>query len=253
MWPSSARLEIGRKRGRRGPVPTGRRDDPMPVRVGTSPIGPPTTTPALLQTTCTAPNASTAAAANASTADRCETSVRTPIASPPSPVTAATAASMPAWSTSETTTRIPSAAKRSTMARPIPLAPPVTTAVLPSRSFMIGLSPRRANAATASPSASGWSPWMLWPAPASSSTRRSPTSCRYRSTSDGSMISERSPRTTSVGRCTAAAWSHPFGSSSNVRRPPVDADAVAAVVPPRPAPFVGRPGVQEHRPLERLP
>ena len=42
-----------------------------------------------------------------------------------------------ATSTSAITTRIPSARNRSTSPRPIPLAPPVTTATFPSRSCIL--------------------------------------------------------------------------------------------------------------------
>ena len=93
-------------------------------------------TPALLQRMWTAPNASIVLAARASTSAARETSVRTgSTVAPPAFISDAVLARAPS-STSARTTFIPSAAKRSAIARPMPLAAPVTTAVLPLNSFM---------------------------------------------------------------------------------------------------------------------
>jgi hypothetical protein len=93
-------------------------------------------TPALLHTTCTALNRSTAAAASACTDASSLTSVRTVSASTPRPVMRSAAASSAPSSTSASTTCIPDAANRSDRANPIPLAAPVTTAILPASSFI---------------------------------------------------------------------------------------------------------------------
>ena len=107
------------------------------VSVHIGPALPPT--PALLQTTCAAPKCSTVRAASAATAAPSCTSVRTAstLARPaPGGRQASTAPSGPS-STSASTTFIPSAAKRSARALPMPLAAPVTTATLPPRSFTV--------------------------------------------------------------------------------------------------------------------
>src|SRR5262249_27500144 len=92
---------------------------------------PPWNTPALLQSTSTAPNVENAVEASASTSSNDVTSTLIPITSPPSSPTAVRSA----WSsTSARTTCMPSAAQRRARLRPIPLAAPVTTAVFPSRS-----------------------------------------------------------------------------------------------------------------------
>src|SRR5437762_2465238 len=88
-------------------------------------------TPALLQSTCTAPKASKARAASACICARSATSVRTARALTPSACASPATAAMPASSRSATTTLAPSRANRWISARPIPLAPPVTTAVRP--------------------------------------------------------------------------------------------------------------------------
>ncbi len=90
-------------------------------------------TPALLQTTCTAPNSVNARSARACTSVRRLTSVFTARPRRPAWVTPATVSAMPVSSRSATTTSAPSRAKSSASARPIPLAPPVTTAVRPCR------------------------------------------------------------------------------------------------------------------------
>src|SRR5215472_13572711 len=87
-----------------------------------------TVTPALLHSTWTAPHCEKARSARACTSARRVTSVRALMASPPTPLTAATVPSMPASSTSATTMRAPARARHRHSARPIPLAPPVTTA-----------------------------------------------------------------------------------------------------------------------------
>src|SRR6267378_1705906 len=91
-------------------------------------------TPALLQRTCTAPNASKARAASACTWGSSVTSVRTPSALTPSACASPATAAIPRSSRSATTTLAPSRANRRINARPMPLAPPVTTAVLPRNS-----------------------------------------------------------------------------------------------------------------------
>src|ERR671919_753908 len=87
---------------------------------GTVHASPPMPTLALLHSTCAVPNRSNVAAASASTADGSRTSVTT------------------AATSSAPTTRIPSRAKRWASAKPMPDAPPVTTATLPSRSSIRG-------------------------------------------------------------------------------------------------------------------
>ena len=94
------------------------------------PLYPPT--PALLQSTCTAPNASKARSASASTLCGFETSVSTASSSAPVSRSEAAVASRASRSTSARTTRMPSSAKRCASPRPIPLAAPVTTATRPS-------------------------------------------------------------------------------------------------------------------------
>src|SRR5882724_722079 len=104
-------------------------------------------TPALLQSTCTAPNVSKARAASACTWASSVTSVRTASALTPSACASPATTAIAASSTSATTTLAPSRANRSVSARPIPLAPPVTTAVRPrsSTSTSLGIgSPRTA-------------------------------------------------------------------------------------------------------------
>ena len=59
----------------------------------------------------------------------------------PALATSATVSAIPASSRSATTTRAPSRAKARDSARPIPLAPPVTTATLPFK-LSIGLPAR---------------------------------------------------------------------------------------------------------------
>ena len=93
------------------------------------PCGPPT--PALLQTTCTAPNAESAASRSASTAARSDTSVTTGSTDAPAPASSAAAFASAGSSTSAMTTCMPSAANRSASPSPIPLAAPVTTATRP--------------------------------------------------------------------------------------------------------------------------
>ena len=90
--------------------------------------------PALLQTTWTAPKASRVASRKASTDSSEVTSVTTPMTSRPAP-TNSEATLTASGTISAMTTFIPSAAKRPTMALPMPPAPPVTTATLPLKSF----------------------------------------------------------------------------------------------------------------------
>src|SRR5258708_294328 len=82
-------------------------------------------TPALLHTTCTAPNVSSVVSANRWTSSARDTSQRTPTTSaPPERKRCSATASTPS-STSARTTFIPSAANRSASPKPMPLAPPV--------------------------------------------------------------------------------------------------------------------------------
>src|SRR5262249_22307096 len=93
---------------------------------------PPLVTPALLKRRLHAPYLSNTCCASASTESKSLTSVATPSTSPrfrSSPtVSARTGCSMSAM-----TTRAPSSSRASTMPRPMPLAPPVTTATLPAK------------------------------------------------------------------------------------------------------------------------
>src|SRR5580692_9477954 len=93
------------------------------------PCEPPT--PALLQTTWTAPNCDSAASRSASTADRSATSVTTGSTEAPNSARVAAALDSAGSSTSAITTCMPSAANRSASPSPIPLAAPVTTATRP--------------------------------------------------------------------------------------------------------------------------
>ena len=93
-------------------------------------------TPALLQTTCTAPKRSIAAAARAFTAASSLTSVGTASVLTPRPAIFSEAACSAGCSTSARTTSSPARANRSASAKPIPLAAPVTTATFPTVSSM---------------------------------------------------------------------------------------------------------------------
>src|SRR5262245_10541252 len=87
--------------------------------------------PALLNITWRPPNCATAKSTSACTSSAFETSVsRNATASPSSLATSFPRSAF----TSAMTTRAPSAANSSTVARPIPLAPPVTMATFPARS-----------------------------------------------------------------------------------------------------------------------
>src|SRR6185436_2113907 len=90
-------------------------------------------TPALLHSTWTAPISANARSASAWTCSSRLTSVLTATAALPARATSATVSAIPASSRSATTTRAPSRAKARESARPIPLAPPVTTATLPPK------------------------------------------------------------------------------------------------------------------------
>ena len=93
---------------------------------------PPWKTPALLHSTCTAPNSPKHRLARCRTAEASDTSVIW-VSTLASPASAAVRASPP-WSTSASIKAIPSAANRRASARPMPLAAPVTTATLPESS-----------------------------------------------------------------------------------------------------------------------
>ena len=97
--------------------------------------GPSTAMPALFMTRSTAPNVSNAAAASASTSASLVTSQRTASARRPERLDRCrtVSASRSSWM-SATTTSAPRRASSRAVARPIPLAPPVTTAVIPSTS-----------------------------------------------------------------------------------------------------------------------
>ncbi len=97
---------------------------------------PPEPTPALLHTTWTAPKASRAERRISSTCSAFETSATTVTTSTEDGRPAAAAARAPP-STSASTSFMPSVAKRFARARPMPLAPPVTTATLPDRSSIV--------------------------------------------------------------------------------------------------------------------
>src|SRR3984957_17943194 len=94
---------------------------------------PPEVTPALLKSRWHAPSLANTSAANASTEAADETSVSTPRTLPASS-SSFTAAWSTGSSTSAMTTRAPSSNSASVMPRPMPAAPPVTTATLPFRS-----------------------------------------------------------------------------------------------------------------------
>ena len=101
-------------------------------------------TPALLHSTWQAPKVSKVVAARASTDSGSDTSVTTPTTRWSGPAVAtspATAASTASARTSLTTTCMPSACSSWHSARPMPPAPPVTTATLPVRSCMCPCAP----------------------------------------------------------------------------------------------------------------
>src|SRR5215469_8343809 len=100
-------------------------------------------TPALLHTRCTAPNRSTAAIARVCTDASSLTSVRTASVCTPSAAIFRSASSRASCSTSARTMLSPARAKRSASAKPMPLAAPVTTAVLPEVSSMAVSPPSR--------------------------------------------------------------------------------------------------------------
>src|SRR5258705_5860034 len=98
---------------------------------------PPAATPALLQTTCTLPKASKDSLAACSTLAASATSQtvpRTSVANSCRPLTAACSAVV---SMSASITFMPACANARPSASPMPLAPPVTKAVLPANSRMI--------------------------------------------------------------------------------------------------------------------
>src|SRR5262245_134428 len=94
-------------------------------------------TPALLQSTCTLPCFATTASASACTDSERVTSQTTPETSARlARASSAALFSSAAASTSASTTFMPARASRAPSARPMPDAPPVTTATLPAKSFM---------------------------------------------------------------------------------------------------------------------
>src|SRR5579862_4344796 len=143
MWPSPCSTRAGRKA--RTPWITPHRFTPSTHSQGS--VGPNhgsdrLDTPALLHTTCTAPNRWRAAAARARTEASSLTSVGTTSVSTPGRRTCSAAVASAASSTSASTTWSPEAAKRFAKARPIPLAAPVTTATFPgSNSIPLPLPP----------------------------------------------------------------------------------------------------------------
>src|SRR6476660_3592601 len=104
------------------------------VASGASHERPPAPTPALLHATWIAPKRSTAASASACTCAPSETSVTRPSTCAPDASSFATASASAGASMSPRTTFMPSAAKADASEKPIPLAPPVTTATRPSNS-----------------------------------------------------------------------------------------------------------------------
>src|SRR5436190_4526289 len=104
-----------------------------------SPPKPPPT-PALLHRIWTLPQVSNAVSARRFTSASRITSMRTAIAVAPLARIEASAASSGAASISASTTFMPSWANRAARARPMPLAAPVTTAILPANSFIRPLS-----------------------------------------------------------------------------------------------------------------
>src|SRR5262245_8163148 len=94
-------------------------------------------TPALLQTTWTAPYLRSVSFASASTCSAFETSVTTPCTSAPASRRAAVVSASGLSSTSLSTTRMPACTNVSHMPRPMPLAAPVTTATFPFTSLMM--------------------------------------------------------------------------------------------------------------------
>src|SRR4051794_7833868 len=88
--------------------------------------------PALLNITSSPPNRPTAKSTSACTSSASETSARWNAASSPS---FAASSSPCSWSTSAMTTCAPSPTNSSAVARPIPLAPPVTIATFPDSSW----------------------------------------------------------------------------------------------------------------------
>src|SRR5215470_11415109 len=105
-------------------------------------------TPAAATSTSTAPSAFTHAAIIASLAASSVVSVRSASALPPAASTARAVWSAAAWSRSATHTLAPSPTKRSAHARPMPLPPPVITAILsasrPGMSFSLSDHPAAA-------------------------------------------------------------------------------------------------------------
>src|SRR6516165_91226 len=96
-------------------------------------------TPALLQTTWTFPNASYDVLAACSTLMGSATSQVTPRTSGPKLWRLLTAAPNASVSISASITFMPASAKARPSANPMPLAPPVTNAVLPASSRMVPL------------------------------------------------------------------------------------------------------------------
>src|SRR3712207_449639 len=92
-------------------------------------------TPALATSTSTRPNESTAAPMILFASSTAETSPTTETTSAPCPESFSSRSPSPTSSTSLTTSRAPSLAKSSAVARPMPFAAPVTTAVLPPSLF----------------------------------------------------------------------------------------------------------------------
>src|SRR5438094_381140 len=104
-------------------------------RSGVSITGASAPTPALLQRTSTRPKAAQARSASASTDARSVTSHATPMLRTPARASSAAASLARVASTSATTTLAPRAARARAIPRPMPLAPPVTTATLPATSM----------------------------------------------------------------------------------------------------------------------
>src|SRR5690349_7326111 len=108
----------------------------------TSAKWPPPGTPALLTRIVGWPSSATSRSMAAETATGSLTSATSPTARPPAEVIAATTASAPSASRSRQPTAAPSPARRIAVARPIPDAAPVTSAMRPCsgpRSLMVAL------------------------------------------------------------------------------------------------------------------
>lgn len=102
---------------------------------------PPRKTPALFTATSSVPNASAAASTRAWASAASDTSPVTASALPPRSSISRTVSSSGSLRRPATTTRAPSSAKASAIARPMPEPAPVTRAVLPVKRLLVMISP----------------------------------------------------------------------------------------------------------------